>query len=210
MPKRKSVKPAAPAIDVVWLNSRIEDLYGTTAALSKLMFGHKDVLARCLAGERALKAGEVVMLAERLRITAGDVLGRLGYAVGNSVCPVVGIVNKYSRVRPVPGDAVATIHAPVDASLHGEFAALRVDAVQGHVPFFHRTHLFFPVQTERFVHPASTRFLSVIEVGELDAAVVGVLDSVSRASGTIRTLAGEEIETTKIVSAVPVRWVKIG
>lgn len=90
-----------PRPDKEWFDSRIKELGLTQEAIAAELGKDRSVLNRKIAGTRPVDSADVAGLHRVLRVSAREILKRLGYRVAPEGVPVVGKVMGDGRVSPV-------------------------------------------------------------------------------------------------------------
>ena len=202
---KKSTKQAAP-IDRQWFEAQMRRVGTSATKLSEEIIetGHPSLLGRSLRGERELQIGELVALAKALRVTVNDVVRRLGYPPPRTKCSVVGVLNSRGRIEPA--ETPRTTDMPLDVS--GDMSALEV--AEGYTPpGIHSGATLYYVPSDN-VRPDAFFRLSVIKLQDQQHELVGVLQR--GRLGAVRVLplgsTNELIESSELVSAAPVLWMR--
>lgn len=190
--------------DVQWFTDRAKECHVSIAQISKVITdtGQKDLVGRALNNERWLKPHEILGLANQLRVPIGVIFERLGYEVAGAMVPLIGRVSEFGRIMPYGPELTKEVPAPSDLSR--KLVAVEVDAPGSKLGAWHGVHLFYEPATA--VRLNAIGRLSVIELGEHTAPIVGTVDSTA-GRGTVIVLGGiERIESNQIKSATPVLW----
>lgn len=209
MPKRKNTTPRleVPKADAQWFGDRAKEMGTTLSKLSLDILGHKDLLGRTLKGERGFKPNEIVAMSVALRTPVAAIFRRLGYDVPGATCQLVGTINAQSRVSILPPQNQTAVSCP--SELDTDLIALRVDAPNSVLAIYHGTIFFYaPAKKMR---PDAIGRLSVIELGDHPAPVVGVLDRAAVGTGRVILFGSQDaVESDEVISASPIRWQRAG
>lgn len=202
--KKPKAEEAPPAVDAAWFHARAKEVGTAIAQISAKAAGHKDLLGRSLLGDRQFKPSEIVALHKALKAPLSVIFMRLGYDITGAVCPLLGTVNEHARISFVNPDQ-RTVPAPTD--LHFSLAALLVETTNTALHTMSGTYLYY--EPASGVRPDSFGRLSVVEMGDHDAAVIGYLDRAAVGKGRVVLPHGlGVVETEQLKSATPVRWTR--
>lgn len=121
---------------------------------------------------------------------------------------MIGALRGNARISIFPTNLVQKTESPRPEP--GALVALRIDAAQSALAIHHGGFLFYE-PTEVVARGAIGR-LSVVELGDQAAPVVGVLDRAIGDRGGLVTIFGgsETIESAQLQSATPVLWQRMG
>lgn len=168
------------------------------------VFGtYRAMIWRMLSGEREVTPQELLLWATFLRLPLHETFRRFGYKVEAPTVQVIGAVKANGRVAVFAPAQIEKVEAPNDAS--GNMKALVVDAPQSELQIFDGTHLYY--EPSDVVNPAAFAHLSVLEIGDVGAPVVGILHRISARAKKVEIYGGRErFETDQLISAAPVLW----
>lgn len=208
MTTRKPKKEKAetiPTPDAAWVKARAQERGYSIAQISVLVSGHKDLLGRSLQGERHFKPGELAGLAKALAVPLSVLFERLGYEAPPTTVPLIGRVNEHGRVHLFAPEEVTEITAP--SELTPDLLAVIVDAPNSRLAAYSGTIYYY--ERALGVRLDAIGRLAVIELGDLQAPVIGTIDQAQGGRGTVHVLGGiEKIQSRQIKSATPILWTK--
>lgn len=207
MPRLKKPAPdeKAPPADQAWFHARAKEVGTSIARISTKVAGSKDLVGRALAGSRHFKPAEIVALSEGLKAPLSVIFMRLGYEPRGATCPLLGVINEHARVSWVNPTPDKNVPCPMD--LHYSLAALLVETSNMALEYLSGAYLYY--EPASGVRPDAFGRLSVIEMGDHDATVIGYLDR--GAIGSARVVLPARlgvVETEQLKSASPVRWTR--
>lgn len=168
--------------------------------------GNVSFIWRMLTKDRRAHVADAIVWAEILKAPLPLVIQRLGYDVPGLTCPVVGTVGGAARVSVLPPEKLGKVEAPGQTA--AGLVALRVDAPHSALNMWHGAHLYY--RPSNVVRPDAFGRLSVVELGDHAAPLVGVVDRASVGGGRVRLFgANDEIESEQMISATPIVWQKM-
>lgn len=206
--KKKEMHEISVAnVNTEWFDAKIREAGLSRTDLDTFFGAFRGATGRVVTGGRKATPADVCTLARKLRTSVNVVLQKLGEDPPSMKCPVIGLLRMNGRVSILPPNAEESVDAPTDYA--SRLVALRVEADQTELAVYDGSVLFYEPAT--VVRADAVGRLSVIEVADDVSAIVGILDrgSIGRARVTIFGTR-EKYETPLIVSASPVKWMRIG
>ena len=145
---------------------------------------------------------------ETFRREAWIALRRLGVDIPPATVPVIGVLRGNARVSILPPDKVANVESP--RLPPGPLVALQIETSQTALAIYHGGLLYY--EPSEVVLPGAFGRLSVVELGDVPAPVVGVIDRGRSIKGGRVTVFGglETIESDQLQSAAPILWQRAG
>jgi len=189
-----------------WIKQRLKDLGVTVADVARAMNTYPNMVWRMASGMRPATADEIMQWSLLLDVPPLEALRRFGVRVPSTSVPVAGILRANGRVSPVPGRA-ETVEAPADGS--SLTRALRVETAQTSLGIWTGSILYY--EMSETVRVDAFGRMSVLELGDHAAPVVGVLDRVKLGEGNVTVWGGgESFKSKQLVSASPITWQRAG
>lgn len=196
-----------PKPDRKWIVGRLDGVGLSTTKAAERLDKAQNVFLRMLNGTRPIRVGEAVAMARLLRTPLDELVRHLGYDVPPSSVPIIGIVTGDGRVSLLPPAQQTRIEGPTGIS--SNFVALEARTAHTPLALYHGTVLYY-VPSEG-LRPDAFGRLSVIEVADETAAIVGILDKAGFGRAAVTVYGGiARLETASIISASPVRWTRLG
>lgn len=190
--------------DVDWVEAQLDRVGRSKSDAAEALGLHPNKMGEILRGTRRLQVPEAITLANFIEAPLFELLRRFGYDVPPSdQCDLIGVVNGRGRVSFLPPDQCEVVVAPTDADK--DLKALRVEAEHTRLALYHGTVIYYlPTQ---MVRADAFGRLSVLDLKDEPAPVLGILDRGSYGQGVVRIYGGlETIETETVLSASPVKW----
>jgi hypothetical protein len=196
------------ATDRKWFRSRMDDLGLDRDRVARALNVKPYIVTRIVVGDRPVRLDEVPILAKALEVHPVEMLRRLGVDVPTADVPVIGAMRGSGRVTLWPADRVQRTESPRLAG--GDLVGLRIETAHSPLGLHDGGVLFFE-PTTRVEHGSWSR-LSVIEVGDEAAPIVGTLDrGASVRSCRVLVFGGHEtLESEQLQSAAPILWHRFG
>lgn len=194
--------------DGEWFESRLAVSNYTARSISyKLSANNMHLWRRTIHEGRECTIAEAIALAPLLGVDFREIVRRLGFTIPEAVTPIIGRVGPHGRISMLPGSAGS---CPTPPGMQPAAVALRIDAPQSPgLAIFHGNYLFY--EPSRVVRPDTFGRLSVIELSDHAAPVVGVLDRASVGFARVAIFGGAEtLDNERVSSATPVLWIKAG
>lgn len=206
-PKALQIDPIRPP-DGDWFSARIAEVHLQKQMVADKLGMHPNLLHKLLSGERRCQIGEAIALARMLKVPKAEIVARLGFDWPRDVIRITGRVGGRGYVSPLPPQQQFEVECPFEYEADS-LSALTVDAAHSALGIYHGMTVYYSpspgVSIEAFGR------LSVIEAGEHQSAILGSIDRASHGKGTVVVFGGIEVlHVQTIISASPVRWLKVG
>lgn len=206
-PKAIPNEKSKPRVDADWFRNRMADLDITPQRAADHFSTYPAMVWRMTSGHRKLTPHEICEWARLLKVSVAVILRRLGEDPPAVTVPVIGIVREHGRVSILPPAAQRRADAPGNSMQ--PLVALDVDTAQTALALYDGSALYY--EPASVVRADAFGRLAIIELGDHAAPIVGVLDRGSVGRGRIVVFGGTEtLESSQIISATPVRWIRAG
>jgi len=193
-----------PAPDYQWFEEMaVRRGFGSIVGLSELVItgGDRNLLGRSLNRKRRLKTAELVRLAECLRTPVRVVLHRLGYDIEDPRAEVVGRLNGEGMIVKASRH-LGSVPAP---DYIDKLSAVIADTDGSPLSMWHDC-IFYFVDTKEVV-PDTEGQLSIIQIKERSARIVGYVRATADAKFVEPLGLDEKIPTKQVVASSPIRWI---
>jgi hypothetical protein len=193
--------------DLRWFDARLDLVGKSRQQLSKQYDpAARNWLQKILTAERRCQIAEAIWLAEQLSVPLTEIVSRLGYKAPGASVRVTGRVGANSLIDPITAAAQFDVPAP---ALVREITVAAVAEPDNCPALVYAGALFFYTPAT-VVRPDAFGRLSVLECGDQFAPVLGTLGrGASLGKARITLLDGTHRDTSQLVAAYPVEWIKI-
>lgn len=215
-PKKTASKQPAPELETEecpktftpegdWIKNRLRERGVTIERAASALGTYKAMLHRIVSGARPARPDEIIKMADLLGITTIEALRRFGYAVPELRIDLIGRVNADGRVIFFAPDQVRKVDSPADAA--ADTRALIVDAPHSRLAIYDGAVMYYAPSP--VVDAQATGRLSIIEISEQAAPVLGILNHLAAGRKRVTIIGGiETLETKSILTAAPVTWIR--
>lgn len=198
------------ATDQEWWDARLDAIGKSRSQISaEFDPGSRNWLQKILSGERRCQIPEAIWLAERLGVPFAELVARLGFKAPGALVRVVASVLSNSRLDPLAPAKQFAVAAP-SGTRERTVAAICDTGTAPLLVYAGAIFFYTPTEQPRVI-PGALGRLSVLELGEVAAPVIGTLSRGSDPSSARVTLLDgvTTIDTTQLGAAYPIEWVRM-
>ena len=196
--------------DAEWWDARLDAIGKSRSQISaEFDPGSRNWLQKILTNERRCQIPEAIWLAERIGVPFSEVVSRLGFKAPGASVRVVAAVLGNSRLDMIAPAKQYAVPAPAGVRERTVAAICETGTAPA---LIYAGALFFYSPTEQpRVIPGALGRLSVLEIGEVAAPVVGTLGRGSDPSSARVTLLDgvTTLDTSQLGAAYPIEWVRM-
>ncbi|MGQ0673526.1 MAG: hypothetical protein ACT4N2_11725 [Hyphomicrobium sp.] len=171
--------------------------------LDRQIGSYANYTGRIFRGSRQPSISDAILLAKNLQVPLSLILRKLGYDLADSTLKAIGRVNEFGRVSFLPPNLQSQVPAP--GATEPGTVALIVEASNTPLAMYDGEVFYYAPST--VIRPDAIGRLSVIEMDDMSAPVIGVLDRARVGRGRVVVFGiNEVVESERLISATPIRW----
>lgn len=195
------------AVDADWFRHRMGELGITPQRAAEHFETYPAMVWRMTSGQRKLTPHEICEWAKILKVSVAVILKRLGEDPPAVSVPIIGTVGAHGRVAMLAPGQQRKAESPGVGQK--QLVAFAVETANTELVLYDGSTIYYEPAT--VIRPDAFGRLAIIELGDHDGPIVGVLERGRLGKGRVTVFGGTEtIESSQVVSAAPVRWLRIG